>query len=106
MGRFDEVEKLFNEINRRIDLDKLSFIIDPITKQLSILMPYWEYITFESPQIPSTLGFKSLRDGTEYHIGYKESSHIHSTLTSWNLIPTTLLLSLLETKHVYLLGHI
>ena len=41
---------------------------------------------FESPQISSILGFKDLRDGTGYHIGYKESSHIHSTLTSHNLI--------------------
>ena len=49
-------------------------------------MHYWEVITFESPQIPSTLGFKGIRDGTGYHIGYKESSHIHSTLTSQNLI--------------------
>ena len=49
-------------------------------------MHFWEGITFESPQIPSILGFKGLRDGTGYHIGYKESSHIHSTLTSQNLI--------------------
>ena len=49
-------------------------------------MHYWEGITFESPQIPSILGFKSIRDGMGYHIGYKESSHIHSTLTSQDLI--------------------
>ena len=46
-------------------------------------MHYWEGITFESPQIPSILGFKGI---TGYHIGYKESSHIHSTLTSQNFI--------------------
>ena len=39
--RTDEVEKFFNEINRKIDLDNLSFSIDPITKHLSILMHYW-----------------------------------------------------------------
>ena len=49
-------------------------------------MRYWVGVTFESPQIPSNLGFKDVRDGTGYHIGYKESSHIHSTLTSQNLI--------------------
>ena len=59
MGRYDEVEKIFNEINRKNNLDNLSFIIDPITKHLSIWMSYWECITFESPKIPSTLGFKS-----------------------------------------------
>ena len=49
-------------------------------------MRYWEGITFESPQIPRILGFKGIRDGTGYHIGYKESSHIYSTLTSQKLI--------------------
>ena len=85
-GVYDEIEKIFNEINRKIDLDNISYSIDPITKHLSLWMHYWEGITFESPQIPSILGFKGLRDGIGYHIGYKESSHIHSTLTSQNLI--------------------
>ena len=50
-------------------------------------MHYWEGITFESPQIPNILGFKGIRDGTGYHIGYKESSQIHSThIKSQNLI--------------------
>ena len=83
---FGETEKLFNESNRKVDLNNFSYSIDPITKHLSIRMHYWEVITFESPQIPSTLGFKGKRDGTGYHIGYKESSRIHSTLTSQNLI--------------------
>ena len=50
----------------------ISYSIDPINKHLSMLMHYWEGITFESPQIPSILGFKGIRDGTGYHIGYKE----------------------------------
>ena len=49
-------------------------------------MHYWEGNTFESPQTPSILRFKGIRDGTAYHISYKESSHIHSTITSQNLI--------------------
>ena len=85
-GDYDEIEKILNEINGKIDLDNISYSIDPITKHLSMWMPYWEGITFESPQIPSILGFKGLKDGTCYHIGYKESSHIHSTLASQNLI--------------------
>ena len=85
-GEYGEIEKLFNEINRKVDLDNFTSSIDPITKHLSIWMHYWEGITFESPQIPSILGFKGIRDGTGYHIGYKESSHIHSTLTSQNFI--------------------
>ena len=80
------IEKIFNEINRKIDPDNISYSIDPITKHLSLWMHYWEGFTFESPQIPSILGFQGLRDGTGYHIGYKESTHIHSTLTSQNLI--------------------
>ena len=31
-GEYDEVENLFNEINRKSDLDNLSLSIDPITK--------------------------------------------------------------------------
>ena len=85
-GEYDKIEKLFNEINRKVDLDIFSYSIDPITKHLSIWMHYWEGVTFESPQIPSILGFKGIRDGTGYHIGYEESSHIHSTLTSQNRI--------------------
>ena len=85
-GEYGEIEKLFNEINRKVDLDNFTYSIDPITKHVSIWMHYWEGITFESPQIPSILGFKGIRDGTGYHIGYKESSHIHSTLTSQNFI--------------------
>ena len=84
-GGYNEIEKLFNKINRKVDLDNFSYRIDPITKHLSIWMHYWERSTFESPQIPSILGLKAIRDGTGYHIGYKESSHIHSTLTSQNL---------------------
>ena len=63
MGEHDEVEKLFNKINLKIDLVKLSFIIDPITKQLSIWMHFWESLTFESPQVPTYLVFKGIRDG-------------------------------------------
>ena len=84
-GGYD-VEKLFNKIIGKIDLDNLSFSMHSITKHLSVWMHYWEGITFESPQIPSILSLKGIRDGTGYHIGYKESSHIHSTLTSQNLI--------------------
>ena len=54
-GEFDEIEKLFNEINRKVDLDFFSYSIDPITKNFSIWMHYWEDIAFESPQIPSIL---------------------------------------------------
>ena len=85
-SEYGEIEKLFNEVNRKVDLHNFSYSIDPLTKHLSIWMQYWEGMTFESPQIPSILGFKGIRDGTVYHIGYKESSHIHSTLTSQNLI--------------------
>ena len=49
-------------------------------------MHYWEGITFESPQILCFLGFKGIRDGTGYHIGYKRFSQVHSILTIQNLI--------------------
>ena len=28
-GEYDEIEKLFNEINRKVDLDNFSYSIDP-----------------------------------------------------------------------------
>ena len=62
-GEHDEVKKLFNEIHRKIDPDKLSFSIDPNTKHLSIWMHYWEGLTFESPQVPGNLVFKGIKDG-------------------------------------------
>ena len=85
-GEYGEIEKLFNEINRKVALDNFTYSVPPFTKHLSIRMHYWEGITFKSPQISSILGFKGIRDGTDYPIGYKESSHIHSTLTSQNFI--------------------
>ena len=80
----DEIEKFFNEINEKIDLDKLRYSIDPITKFFSMWMHYWEGITFEGPHFPSILGFKVIRDGKGYHFVCKESSQIH--ITSRNLI--------------------
>ena len=35
-GEYDEIEKLFNKINWKVDLDNFSYSIDPITKHLSI----------------------------------------------------------------------
>ena len=52
-GDYDKIEKIFNEISRKIDLDNISYSIDPITKRISMWMHYWEGITFETPQIPS-----------------------------------------------------
>ena len=60
----DKTEKLFIEINRKIDLDNISYNIDPITKHVSRWIHFCEGIVFESPQIPSILGFEGIRDGT------------------------------------------
>ena len=35
-GEYGEIEKLFNEMNRKNDLDSFSFSIDPLTKHFSI----------------------------------------------------------------------
>ena len=45
-----------------------------------------EGITFSSPQIPILLGFKGIRDGTGYHIGYKRGSTKPSTFSNQDLI--------------------
>ena len=43
-GDYDEIEKKLKESNRKIDLDNISYSIDPITKHLSMWMHYWEGI--------------------------------------------------------------
>ena len=94
----DKIENLFNEFNRKFDLGNFSCSIDPIIKYLSLWMHYWEDITFERSQTRSILGFKCIRDEAGCDVGYRETSHIHSLLTSQNFIPTSLLISLLELK--------
>ena len=44
------------------------------------------WYNFLSPQIPSLLGFKGVRDGTGYHIGYKQGSSKHGTFTTQDLV--------------------
>ena len=68
-GEYTTIEQILDEIRRKTELEKLDYVIDPITKHLSLWLHYWEDITFSSPQIPSLLGFKGFRDGTGYHIG-------------------------------------
>ena len=69
-GKYGEIEKLINEINRKVDHENFRYSIDPITKHLSIWMHYWEGITFESPQVPSILGFKRYKrwNGLPYRL--------------------------------------
>ena len=86
-GFYDDVKKIINEINLKTELENFSYDIDPITRHLTLWMHYREGITFGSPQILSILGFKGMRDGTGYHIGYKRSSQtIHSMKTTQNSI--------------------
>ena len=85
-GEYTSVEQILDEIRRKTELEKLDYVIDPITKYLSLWLHYWEGITFSSPQIPSLLGFKGVRDGTGYHIGYKQGSSKHSTFTTQDLV--------------------
>ena len=77
---------IINEINLKTVLENFSYDVDPITRHFTLWMHYWEGITFESPQFLSILGFKDIRVGTGYHIGYKRFSQVHSILTTQNLI--------------------
>ena len=85
-GEYTSIDQILDEIRRKTELEKLDYVIDPITKHLSLWLHYWEGITFSSPQIPSLLGFKGVRDGTGYHIGYKQGSTKHSTFSTQDLI--------------------
>ena len=60
----------------------MDYVIDPITKHLSLWMHHWEGQTFSSPRTPNLLGFKDVRDGTGYQLGYKQVSSNHSTFST------------------------
>ena len=64
----------------------MDYVIDPITKHLSLWLQNWEGITFSSPQNPGLLGSKGVIDGNGYHIGYKQGLSKHSTFSTQNLI--------------------
>ena len=81
-GDYTSIEQILDEIRRKTELEKLDYVKDPITKHLSLWLHYLKGITFSSPQIPSLLGIKGVRDGTGYHIGYKQGSSKHSTFTT------------------------
>ena len=68
---YTSIEQILDEIRLKTELEKLGYVIDLITKHLSLWLHYWEGIKFSSTQIPSLLGFKGVRHGTDYHIGYK-----------------------------------
>ena len=70
-GEYTSNERILDEIRQKTELEQLDYVIDPITKHLSLWLHYWEGKTFSSPQIPSLFGFKGVRDGTGNHIGYK-----------------------------------
>ena len=74
-GEYTSIDQILDEICRKTELEKLGYVIDPITKHLSL-----------SPQIPSLLGFKGVTDGTGYHIGYKQGSTKHSTFSTQDLL--------------------
>ena len=75
-------KKKFNEITQKIDFDNFSYRIHPITKYISIWMPYREGFIFENKQILSILDYQVIKVSTVFHFGYNEPSHIHKTLTS------------------------
>ena len=85
-GESTSIEQILDEIRRKTELEKLDYVKDPITKHLSLWLHYWEGINFSSQQIPSLLGFKGVRDGSGYHIGYKQGSSKHRTTTTQDLV--------------------
>ena len=70
-GEYTSAEQILDQIRLKTELEKLDHVIDPITKHLLLWLHYWQGVTFSSPQFPSLLGFRGVRDGTGYHIGYK-----------------------------------
>ena len=85
-GEYTSMKQILDEIRLKTEQEKLDYVIDPITKRLSIWLPYWEGLVFSSPQISSLFGLKGVRDGSGYHIGYKQGSLKHITFTTQDLV--------------------
>ena len=47
-GEYTSIEQILDEIRRKTELEKLDYVIDPITKHLSLWLHYWEGITFQA----------------------------------------------------------
>ena len=41
-GEYTSKKKILNEIRLKTELEKLDFVIDPITKHLSLWLHYWK----------------------------------------------------------------
>ena len=57
---------------------------------------------FFKPQIPSLLGIKGVRDGTGYHIGYRQGSSKHSTFTTQDLVAAYLVVVCAGTQLMFI----
>ena len=67
-GEYTSIEQIPDEIRRKTELEKLDYVIDPITKHLSLWLHHWEGQTFSSPRTSNLLGFKDVRDGTGFQL--------------------------------------
>ena len=58
-GEYRNIAQILHEVLRKTELEKMDYVIDPITKHFSKWLHYWEGITFSSPQVPSLLVSKA-----------------------------------------------
>ena len=73
-GTYNSVVDILTTIKRNLGLPNFSFIQIKKTGKFEILMGKNEGITFPSKEIPSTIGFSGIPDGSGVHIGYKMKS--------------------------------
>ena len=78
-GIYSSLDQLMDEIRRIAQFKQFDFTFDKITHKLVLQFGANEGFSFENEEVPSTLGFKGIKDNShdEYiHIGYKS----HKTL--------------------------
>ena len=70
-GSYKNLEHLIKAIKTATGLTKFSHQYNKITGVLVLFFGKNERITFPDDEIPSTLGFEGIKDGSGTHIGYK-----------------------------------
>ena len=51
-GEYTSIDQILDEIRRKTELEKLDYVIDPITKHLSLWLHYWKIKFFQARKFP------------------------------------------------------
>ena len=80
-GEYTSIEQILDEIGLKTELEKMDFVIDPITKHLSLWLHYWKLYFFQVRKLLIYLYSKA----SGYHKDYKQGSSKHSTFSTQDI---------------------